>query len=168
MPTKQPPTQRKRRGGDGQNEAGPQQAQCTVTRRLCQSDLSYRGAPQKINPSLSALSTDAESPVRSRPRAASGKLAIFVEPLKPVLCRDRRYPSIFRPAVRATVNIPPNNQSPCSLLLRGCHGPAAGQCNANASPARILVYTGPRKDCSRLPISSKSLGGTFNSPPWRP
>ena len=108
-----------------------------------------------------------KSPVSSRPRATSGRLAILVEPLKPVPCRDRRFPSFFRLAARAK-SPPLNSQSPCSLLLRGCHGPAAGQCNANASPTRMLVYTGPRKDCSRLPISSKSLGGTFNSPPWRP
>ena len=42
MQTKQPPTERKRRGGDGQNEAGPQQAQCTVACPPCQSDQSCR------------------------------------------------------------------------------------------------------------------------------
>ena len=109
-----------------------------------------------------------KAPSAVDPEPPSGKLAILVEPPKPVPCRDRRYPSFFGLAVRAKVNPPPNNQSPCSLLLRSCHGPAAGQCNANASPARMLVYTGPRKDCSRLPIFSKSLGGAFNSPPWRP
>ena len=56
---------------------------------------------------------------------------------------------------------------PCPPML-DCQGPPAGQCIAKGSSDRIASQTGPMKDCIRTPMSSKAMGGGFNSPPWCP